>query len=305
MIYCKKKQTRIYLGRLRDNKQVWEGDAYFDLTTGIAEVVGDDHATHEYYINEYWDRTDNSSDISKSFKARGRGKRVFKAIKVLMGDRPDLFICEFGCGNGFNLTYLKHRLLNGQHRFVGIEPNQKARNYCRSNGLEVYSSLDELINNIGDQRLDVIFSSHVFEHIDDLEPILIKLRGLLAQDAGALFVEVPSFYGTKSLGFHHVKCFTRSGLQNLLCRSGFANLNHKAFHVRDFFSNYIFEAFMLSDTSELMQKHENYELFIQLSSFSLAINRIVTKVKKKIDRYGITVLYICTKILSSLHKKPK
>jgi len=67
----------------------------------------------------------------------------------------DTTLCDFGCGGGFLLDNI-----HAKER-VGVEINEKAFQFCRSKGLNVYNSIEELPNDY----FDLIISNHALEHI--------------------------------------------------------------------------------------------------------------------------------------------
>jgi 2-polyprenyl-3-methyl-5-hydroxy-6-metoxy-1,4-benzoquinol methylase len=69
--------------------------------------------------------------------------------------KPTDSVIDFGCGGG----YLLRNLSCGKK--IGIDPNKTAQETAKRNGLEVYSSIEEIPDNFA----DVVISNHVLEHV--------------------------------------------------------------------------------------------------------------------------------------------
>lgn len=64
-------------------------------------------------------------------------------------------VIDFGCGGGYLLKNLSCS------RKIGIEPNKAAQETAKRNGIEVYSSIEEIPDNFA----DAVISNHVLEHV--------------------------------------------------------------------------------------------------------------------------------------------
>lgn len=99
-----------------------------------------------------------------------------------------LKILEIGCSNGDFLLKCKHK---GMHVF-GIEPDKNAAQRAMKKGLEVLpNSFEESYPKIKNQKFDVIFMSHVFEHIQNPKRVIKHLANLL-DDNGRVVILVPN-----------------------------------------------------------------------------------------------------------------
>ena len=99
---------------------------------------------------------------------------------------PDGALLEVGCATGEVLARVQER---GFHDVQGIELSQEACERAWDRGLKVFhGTLDEFET---DQRFDVIFMSHVIEHVLDPVATTAKLASLLAP-GGVLYLETPN-----------------------------------------------------------------------------------------------------------------
>jgi 2-polyprenyl-3-methyl-5-hydroxy-6-metoxy-1,4-benzoquinol methylase len=95
-------------------------------------------------------------------------------------------ILDFGCGFGQLISAF---ISEGFHDVYGCDINEEAIKYCKSNGLKIYSNIEEI--NI---KFDVIVMSHVLEHIDKerIIPTLQILKEKLLNVDGKIFILVPN-----------------------------------------------------------------------------------------------------------------
>jgi SAM-dependent methyltransferase len=134
------------------------------------------------------------------------------------------FVLDFGCGGGYIL-----KSLNLQNSF-GVEPNDAAREECKLKGLQVEASLDNFEKNY----FDLIYSNHVFEHLDSPLEIAIKLRSYLKVN-GLLLIAVPNECNVKYVSNNidqHIYTWSEINLGNLLLKAGFEILEIKTIKFR-------------------------------------------------------------------------
>jgi SAM-dependent methyltransferase len=133
-------------------------------------------------------------------------------------------ILDFGCGGGYIL-----QSLNIPNSF-GVEPNDSAREECTLKGLQVEASID----NFEKKYFDLIYSNHVFEHLDSPLETAITLRSFL-KDNGLLLVAVPNECNVKYVPNNidqHIYTWSEINLGNLLLKAGFQILEVKTIKFR-------------------------------------------------------------------------
>jgi len=135
---------------------------------------------------------------------------------------------EIGCAGGHFLAYAREC----GWKVTGVELNRDMTEWARLTfDLDVHNlSVEDLPGPLGGQRFNVIYISHVLEHL--LEPgcALAKVRKLLAPD-GALVLRVPNLdsFLFRLLGKHYVELYpdvhlfhyTKRSLARLLAQEGF------------------------------------------------------------------------------------
>ena len=149
---------------------------------------------------------------------------MYDKFKYLPYLRNQDYVLDFGCGGG----YILHSL-NIPNSF-GVEPNVVAREECILKGLRVKASIDNFEKNY----FDLIFSNHVFEHLDAPLETAIKLRGYLKVN-GLLLIAVPNECHVKYVPNNidqHIYTWSEINLGNLLLKAGFEILEVKTIKFR-------------------------------------------------------------------------
>jgi len=136
-------------------------------------------------------------------------------------------LLDIGSGSGNFLQAM--RLLHPAWQIQGIEPDQRASEFARQQGLHVQTlSLDEC--DFPKQSFDAITLWNVFEHLADPRVALRKMRSLLKHN-GVLYLAVPMcdswdarFFQTYWTGWEaprHFALYTRRTLPTMLQSEGF------------------------------------------------------------------------------------
>lgn len=94
---------------------------------------------------------------------------------------------EVGCSSGFMLFALKEQ----GHTCLGIEPSGLFSEYVRNLGIDVYSSLERLMQTEAERKFDIIQHFFVLEHIADPFAFL-KTQLTLLKPGGKIIFEIPN-----------------------------------------------------------------------------------------------------------------
>ena len=131
-------------------------------------------------------------------------------------------VLDFGCGGGFLLKNIECS------KKTGVEVNPAAAAIARENGLEVFSSVEE----VPDEYVDVIISNNALEHT--LQP-LEELRALMKKvvEGGTLVFVVPcesiSYrYRPRDIN-HHLYSWSPMCIGNLFTEAGFSVVESKPY----------------------------------------------------------------------------
>jgi len=139
-----------------------------------------------YYESEdYISHTDQKSGIFsflyQTVKSYSLKKKVKLITKINNGSGT---LLDIGAGTGDFLKVAKENNWN----VAGVEVNQKAKDLASEKGIHLFSDIEELKN----QKFDVITLWHVLEHIPNLEETCTLLESLLS-DNGSLVIAVPNY----------------------------------------------------------------------------------------------------------------
>jgi SAM-dependent methyltransferase len=170
------------------------------------------------------------SEIYKSVDAQGpaamglgqwgvqRAERLFFSSIELDGCESAV---EIGCGDGYLLRVLKSK---GFKRLIGVEPSINIGRHAADGITFLNDFIDEGLRL--DAPVNLAYSVAVFEHIENINGVLVFCRNNLTDD-GRLFFVVPNAQwqletGDPGLFIHqHLHYFTADSVKYLLGRNGF------------------------------------------------------------------------------------
>ena len=165
------------------------------------------------YENEYHGFVHNhliSNSEYYNIKAKLALDRYFDNIS------REIKILEFGCGLGQNIYLLNEA--------IGYDISEFALNFCKDKNVNVIDNLD----NVDD--FDVVFSSHVLEHVENPSETLKIMRDKL-RIGGKLILILPTEKQEKvkiKLDEHqHLYCWNFKSINNLLIKNGFSIIENK------------------------------------------------------------------------------
>lgn len=204
----------------------------------------------DHYDKEYWEWQ------SISGKAAGILEK-FKFEKYVDSEHK---VLDFGCGGGFVLQNLDCA------KKYGIEINPHAREQAKNNGIEVYSSFDEL----QEKNIDVIISNHALEHALEPTRIIKYFYEILKNDGYVVCVvpfeqsHEPNFWFDKNDINQHLFNWTPRTLANLFQACGFK----------------IIEATTLSHqfTPDFINKYQNPAYHFECVNYAKANNNLQVRI---------------------------
>jgi SAM-dependent methyltransferase len=131
-------------------------------------------------------------------------------------------VLDFGCGGGFLLKNIKCS------KRVGVEINPSAAEVARNNGIEVFTSVEE----VPDSYVDIIISDNALEHT--LHPLLeLKALHKKLEAGGKIIFVVPC----ESINYkykpndinHHLYSWSPMCIGNLFTEAGFSVIESEAY----------------------------------------------------------------------------
>lgn len=147
-------------------------------------------------------------------------------------------IIDFGCGNGLIIQEMKK--INPQAEYIGLDVSETALKSAAAilPECKFYKIEDGEKLSIGNNAIDLVFSSEVIEHIYDVENAISEIYRIL-KPGGKLLLTTPYHGLIKNLliaffsfdeHFNpigpHVRFFSKKSLFNLLKKSGFEILEY-------------------------------------------------------------------------------
>lgn len=117
---------------------------------------------------------------------------VLRKLEPLLPPRAR--VCDFGCGEGMLLEFLRSGELakTSTYRLFGIEPSRAPAEEARKRGFAVFEGTLENYND--ERQFDLILMNDVLEHLTD--PLgTLRAVGKLLSPRGLIFVRVPNIDG--------------------------------------------------------------------------------------------------------------
>jgi 2-polyprenyl-3-methyl-5-hydroxy-6-metoxy-1,4-benzoquinol methylase len=145
---------------------------------------------NEENIRKYYESIDYISHSAKteSFFNKiyflARNIAITNKRKLIEQYNPVGKLLDIGCGTGSFIRYMKQN----EWEPTGVEPSAKARKIAQETAIDIV----EKIEDIKDQKFNVITMWHVLEHIHDVNKTILKIKELLKSD-GTLFIAVPNY----------------------------------------------------------------------------------------------------------------
>ena len=172
-----------------------------------------------YYRHQWDERGRDQIGLDPAVTKAG-DTEVFDYCHGVVG--PGARVLDVGCGFGEKLLpFKKHGC-----EVIGIEPSEHRADYCSQRmGIDCRCiGIEEIIDHFGDEKFDLIYSSHVLEHVSDPVGFLQNVRSVL-EEGGLLYLAVPNILGTfLPWVFHfapHISLFSRHSLHRMLAGEGF------------------------------------------------------------------------------------
>lgn len=161
-------------------------------------------------------------------------------LKALLGGRRASVgsVLEVGCGTGAVLHEVKRAEIGRTHEGVDLaDPNLHADAHAVAAGITL-REYDGKRLPFPDRSVDLVYASHVLEHVPDERSFLAELRRVAAK---FVYVEVPCELHAragaaqiqKTLDIGHINAYTPESFGLTLVTSGLQNIDLQVFDHRD------------------------------------------------------------------------
>lgn len=138
-----------------------------------------------YDPNNYISHSDDSNSLLEKIYQLVKKYTLNKKVQLINHyTNQEKKLLDIGCGTGEFLIHAK----NKNWETVGVEVNNQARQKASNKKIDTFKSLDNLNN----QKFDVITLWHVLEHLPNLEDQILKIKSLLEKN-GTLIIAVPNY----------------------------------------------------------------------------------------------------------------
>jgi len=163
----------------------------------------------KFYQSDY--KEGLTTDLPSKLDLKHLLEQQFKGTSNDFSDKINLVksyvsegkVLDYGCSWGYGVWQFKQ----AGYDTLGFEISQPRAEFgCRYLGVDIISQAQE-INNQGKESFDVIFTSHVLEHMPDISNVFELFHRLL-KPCGTLAIFVPNCDGCDtSIGFKNKKIF--------------------------------------------------------------------------------------------------
>jgi SAM-dependent methyltransferase len=148
------------------------------------------------------------------FIRKGLYKSIKKLSLQLNGD-----ILDFGCGSKPYVELFSHA-----NSYIGVDIDDRGHGH-ENELIDIY--YDGKTIPLSDESKDCIFTSEVFEHIDNLDEIVPELYRVLKKN-GKILITVPFVFMEHEMPYDFRR-YSVNGLSNILVRNGFEIIStHKS-----------------------------------------------------------------------------
>lgn len=150
-----------------------------------------------YFAFDLADTGDAGSKLSVKGISHHFEKRRFRKLlsqAAILDDGRTLSVFDVGCGDGFSLDLFRD-VLGPDTLTAGVEMSDAAALRASERGHNVVAGLFEETD-LDNQTFDVIFSSHVIEHVASPSAFLDKIHNMLRPD-GVVILDTPNVGSTQ------------------------------------------------------------------------------------------------------------
>src|SRR3989344_814464 len=216
--YVETSYLNLPIFRCQNCKIYVTGNSIDEIKKAIAEQYSKKFWDHQYnYYKIDFSRKSDYTDIISHGKRRNFISQ-YLYLKPLIQNKKR--ILEVGVGSGQTIFWLDQM---GYH-VTGVEPDERnvtIINQKLKNGIVINTNIEDFAM---EKRYEIIWVSHVLEHLAEPHIFLQKMKSRL-EDDGIVFIEVPNCEHRQTLNNSiispHVWHFSKESLINVCQKAGF------------------------------------------------------------------------------------
>lgn len=163
-------------------------------------------------------------------------------------------LLDVGCGTG---NFLQHMKMHGWET-TGVEPSESAASKARAKKVgSIFQSIDQIAN----QKYDVITLWHVLEHLHEPKKKLESLKGLLEEN-GTIIIAVPNresfdakYYKNYWAAYdvpRHLWHFSQENMKSILNETGFSLTATHPMKLDSFYVSLLSESYKNKNRSKIL-----------------------------------------------------
>jgi len=232
----------------------------YSITKEDFELIYDDK--YDMYQTKFtsFDRLDHyyksENYISHTDAKRNWFEKVYQLVKNYTINQKwnlikrytnnnSISVLDIGCGTG---DFLKYGINKLNIKGVGVEPNNEAATISSSKHINVYNNINEL----NDEKYDVITLWHVLEHVTDLKEYFNFFNNHLNAN-GTLIIAVPNFKSFDAIHYkehwaawdvpRHLWHFSKQSIKKLAEENNFKLIHIKPMYFDSFYVSLLSEEY--------------------------------------------------------------
>ena len=181
-----------------------------------------------FYASGQYHPPELPSDVKKYASFANWYYREKVEYAIAHSGKPVGSVLEIGAGLGGALLLFSER----NWEVFGVEPDERQARFA-SRALGVPNVRNGMVDEgfMLEDKVDLVFSNHAFEHFADLDAVMRAIARVL-KPGGRIFTAVPTYFDNRStvskqwMNSAHYSLFTNRSLNQLLSRYGFKEISH-------------------------------------------------------------------------------
>ncbi len=134
-------------------------------------------------LNVFYLETNNLT-LQRTSKKTDINSLHLSIIDKLIKNKKSINLLDVGCGTGFLLERINLNVSSSQ--LIGIDFNAPRYKSCKSTNKQnsinyIAGDINNILQDFSDNYFDIIFCTHVLEHLSDSKSLLLQLRRIVKE----------------------------------------------------------------------------------------------------------------------------